>query len=121
MDKFAETTEDKVARILMTEAYGDISQQVLWYGYNETIRGSNVPFNFVLISKLNKDSNAGDFKRETEAWLEAMPSFGFANWVLGNHDRSRVASRYGKERHEGLVIMTLMLPGNGIIFYVRSF
>lgn len=50
-----------------------------------------------------------------------MPTYANANWVLGNHDRPRVAYRYGEERHESLAIMTMMLPGLNVIYYVRYF
>lgn len=50
--------------------------------------------------------------------MDNMPDYAIANWVLGNHDRPRVAWRYGDERHESLAIMTMMLPGLNVVYYV---
>lgn len=110
-------SKDNITRLMMTEAYATIEQQVLWYGTPEgDKRGGHIPFNFMLITNLDAQSNAGKFKESIDTWVKAMPSYGEPNWVLGNHDRSRVASRYGKDRQEGLVIMTMMLPGVNVIY-----
>ncbi|CRL00644.1 CLUMA_CG013904, isoform A [Clunio marinus] len=116
MDEFVANSEDKVTRILMTEAYATVEQQALWYGESETILGSHMPFNFQLITKLDKDSNANEFKEAIDEWMNAMPDYGVANWVMGNHDRSRVGSRYGAERQDSLAIMTMALPGINVIY-----
>lgn len=118
LDDFVARSESKVNRMMMTEAYATIPQQVLWYGHNDTTLGSHMPFNFELISNLDRNSKASDFKLAIDNWMDAMPRWGLANWVLGNHDRSRVGSRYGVERHESLAIMTMMLPGINVIYYV---
>lgn len=70
MDKYVESTTEKVTRLMMTEAYATIDQQILWYGHNETTLGSHFPFNFALITDLDKDSKAIDFKRATEKWVK---------------------------------------------------
>lgn len=116
MDDFSKTAEKNHTRLMMTEAYATLKQQLQWYG-NETSRGSHMPFNFALISDLNKDSKADDFKVAIDGWLDEMPTFARANWVLGNHDRSRIGYRYGEERHESLAIMTMTLPGLNVVYY----
>lgn len=121
MDEFVASTQDKITRMMMTEAYASVEQQVLWYGYNDTTRGSHMPFNFALISNLHKTSTAGEFKTSIDSWMLAKPHYGIANWVLGNHDRSRIGSRYGEDRHESLAILTMMLPGINVVYYVRYF
>lgn len=118
MDEYVSNTTEKHSRIIMTEAYATIKQQVLWYGHNDTTRGSHMPFNFALISDLSKESKAADFKRSIDSWISAMPTWGEANWVMGNHDRSRVGYRYGEDRHESLAIMTMLLPGINVVYYV---
>ena len=121
MDEYVESTTDKHPRMMMTEAYASIPQQVRWYGHNATTKGSHMPFNFALISQLNEASKAADFDAAVGSWMKAMPAWGAANWVMGNHDRSRVGSRYGADRHESLAIMTMMLPGINVIYNVRTF
>lgn len=110
--------KDNITRLLMTEAYATIPKTALWYGNAEgTKKGAHIPFNFMLISSLSESSEAKDFHDAIKLWTDSMPSYGEANWVMGNHDRSRIGSRYGKERHEGLAIMTMMLPGTNIVYY----
>lgn len=119
MDDFVETSEDKITRFMMTEAYAPIKDQVNWYGKSESRRGAHMPFNFGLIVSLNETSKAGDFRDVVNSWLTEKPTYGRANWVLGNHDRPRFGYRYGEDRHESLAIMTMMLPGLNVIYYVR--
>lgn len=118
MAEFEAQAEDKYTRLMMTEAYATVDQTALWYGRNSSRLGSHMPFNFQLIANLDHHSSAHDFKQAIDAWMEAMPDYGIANWVLGNHDRPRVGSRYGEERHESLAIMSMMLPGITVIYYV---
>ena len=120
MDDYAMSI-DNITRFLMTEAYATIPLQIGWYGLNSTIKGSHMPFNFAMISELNQNSKAAEFKQVIDTWIGLTPTWGTPNWVLGNHDRSRVGSRYGADRHEGLAIMTMMLPGINVIYYVRTF
>lgn len=105
-------------KFLMTEAYTDYDLQIKWYG-NETVPGSHMPFNFALISNLDRDSNAQDFDDAVQAWYSRLPKgFGAeANWVLGNHDRPRIGYRYGINRHESLALMTMLLPGINVVYY----
>lgn len=106
-------------RLLMTEAYATVEQQTRWYGEGEK-RGSHIPFNFAFIADITKTSKAKNFKDAVDEWMKNMPSFamGQANWVLGNHDRPRIRSRFGDERYESLAIMSMMLPGVTIVYYV---
>lgn len=119
MDDFAKANgQDR--KFMMTEAYADIDLQIKWYGTKE-VPGSHMPFNFALISDLNKDSKAGDFNDAVQSWYSRLPSDigAEANWVLGNHDRNRIGARYSEERHESLVMMTMLLPGINVVYYVR--
>lgn len=104
-------------KFMMTEAYATLEKQLRWYGTTSR-PGSHMPFNFALISDLDKESRAADFKRAVDLWLNEIPSFGEGNWVLGNHDRSRIGYRYGENRHESLVVMTMLLPGINVVYYV---
>jgi alpha-glucosidase len=104
----------------MVEAYSTLENQIRWYGTNERL-GVHVPFNFALIANLNRNSTAADIKSSVDGWLGSVPSFGEGNWVLGNHDRARLSERYGENRHESLAIMTFLLPGINVVYYVCIF
>uniref|UniRef100_A0A182IK06 alpha-glucosidase n=1 Tax=Anopheles atroparvus TaxID=41427 RepID=A0A182IK06_ANOAO len=108
--------QDGVTRLMMTEAYASLEQTMLWYG-NANRKGAHMPFNFAMINRLSKDSRANDFKEVIDEWLHAMPAGAQANWVLGNHDRPRVASRYGRELASSLAVLEMTLPGIAVVYY----
>uniref|UniRef100_A0A182K2M2 alpha-glucosidase n=1 Tax=Anopheles christyi TaxID=43041 RepID=A0A182K2M2_9DIPT len=107
---------DNVTRLMMTEAYANLEQTMLWYG-NGNRKGAQMPFNFAMINRLSKDSRANDFKEVIDEWLNAMPAGARANWVLGNHDRPRIASRFGRDRASSLAVLEMTLPGIAVVYY----
>lgn len=102
-------------KILMVESAAPIELNMKYYG-NGTHEGAHFPFNFELLLKLNGNSTANDFKTLIDAWLNKMPKNHMANWVLGNHDRWRIASRFGVEKGDLLNIMLQTLPGAAITY-----
>lgn len=70
-------------RIMMTEAYANITYTMKYYESDDGKRkGSHLPFNFLLISDLNKDSTAQDFVHTISKWMNFMPAGETANWVV---------------------------------------
>lgn len=102
-------------KILMVESSAPIDLNVKYYG-NETMEGAHFPFNFELLLKLSKNSTASDFKTLIDMWLNKMPKNHMANWVLGNHDRNRIATRFGVEKGDMLNILIQTLPGAAITY-----
>ncbi|KAF7393739.1 hypothetical protein HZH68_010558 [Vespula germanica] len=98
-------------KVMMTEAYTSLENTTKYYEY-----GSHIPFNFKLITDVNHNSSATDFKRIIETWMAHTPNTGSANWVLGNHDRSRTASRYPK-RAVQMTMLPMILPGVAVTYY----
>ncbi len=49
-------------------------------------------------------------------YLAALPAGGWPNWVLGNHDVSRVASRVGPAQARVAAMLLLTLPGTPILY-----
>jgi alpha-glucosidase len=47
----------------------------------------------------------------------ALPEGGWPNWVLGNHDQHRVASRIGVERARVAMMLLLTLRGTPTVYY----
>lgn len=73
----------------MTEAYANLTFTMRYYGTNEDNNqrfGAHIPFNFLLITDLNRDSIAPDFIHTINKWLTYMPSTLSeaitANWVV---------------------------------------
>uniref|UniRef100_A0A6V7LVJ2 alpha-glucosidase n=1 Tax=Bracon brevicornis TaxID=1563983 RepID=A0A6V7LVJ2_9HYME len=104
--------KDKETKILLTEAYTDLSSIMQYYE-----AGANLPMNFMFMTTLNNKSLTMDFKRNIDAWLNHVPKGYSANWIVGNHDQHRASTRYGSHRADELSMLAAVLPGTGIIYY----
>ncbi|XP_050080381.1 maltase A1-like [Anopheles maculipalpis] len=104
-------------RIIMAETYSPIDTVMKYYG-NETVHGAQIPFNFHFITDLNQNSSAKDFQRTINYWIDHMPALEtiVPNWVLGNHDQHRVASRFGEDMIDAMNMIMLMLPGVSVTY-----
>jgi alpha-glucosidase len=98
-------------RLMIGEAYLPIDQLMAYYGVD--LSGFHLPFNFHLISTPWQPEAIAHLIRNYEA---ALPSGGWPNWVLGNHDRSRVASRLGPEQARVAAMLLLTLRGTPTIY-----
>lgn len=103
-------------RILLAEAYSPIEDIDKFFG-NATHKGVHIPFNFQLMN-LNELSNARDVENAANSWMEVMwRKHQTANWVLGNHDNSRIANRFGLQRKDLINVILASLPGVTVTYY----
>lgn len=96
--------------VLMTEAYTDLKTVMQYYG-NATHEGAQIPFNFELLMNIKKNSNALDYESYINQWLNSMPKGKRPNWVMGNHDQPRIASRLGQDKVDIINVLLMALPG----------
>jgi alpha-glucosidase len=61
--------------------------------------------------------NAQEIARTVEAYYAALPEGAWPNWVLGNHDQPRIASRVGSAQARNAAMLLLTLPGTLTIYY----
>lgn len=79
--------EKMCCSILMTEAYGNVTQMTKYYGEvrdGEIIKyGSHIPFNF-LLRFLKRWAKSSDFIKSIDSWIDYMPKgVGIQpNWVV---------------------------------------
>ena len=99
-------------RLLIGEIYLPVERLVAYYG--QDMRGAHLPFNFQLLSATWRAEEIGRIIREYEAHL---PPGGWPNWVLGNHDRRRVASRVGAAQARVAAMLLLTLRGTPTLYY----
>uniref|UniRef100_U5ESA4 alpha-glucosidase n=1 Tax=Corethrella appendiculata TaxID=1370023 RepID=U5ESA4_9DIPT len=105
-------------RIMMTEAYTNITNVMRYYQSDDGLKlGAHFPFNFQLVLDVYRNSNAHDFERVINKWMENMPNNSVANWVLGNHDRARVGSRFTDEKIDLMNTLFMTLPGVAVTYY----
>ncbi|KAB0791789.1 hypothetical protein PPYR_03589 [Photinus pyralis] len=102
-------------RVMMTESYAPLGKLFGYYG-NEIRDGAHFSFNFWFITELNGQSTAHAIKFVIDKWFTYMPWRYTANWVLGNHDQHRVATRYGTKRVDGLCMLSMLLPGVAVTY-----
>ena len=96
---------------MIGEAYLPIDQLMAYYGADLT--GFHLPFNFHLIST---DWEPKPVAELIDAYEAALPVGAWPNWVLGNHDRSRVASRVGRAQARVAAMLLLTLRGTPTIY-----
>jgi alpha-glucosidase len=99
-------------RALIGEIYLPIERLVAYYGKN--LEGTHLPFNFSLLFAAWNACSIASLIEEYEA---ALPPGGWPNWVLGNHDRPRIASRVGPQGARLAVMLLLTLRGTPTVYY----
>jgi alpha-glucosidase len=73
-----------------------------------------MPFNFALLATL---WSARSIERIIIEYEHALPSGAWPNWVLGNHDRPRIASRVGRDQALVAAMLLLTLRGTPTLYY----
>jgi alpha-glucosidase len=98
--------------LLLAEMYLPVRRLVHYYG--ERGEGVQMPSNMHLISTPHTAKDIGDLIAGYEA---ALPVHAWPNWVLGNHDRPRVASRVGAAQARVAAMLLLTLRGTPLVYY----
>src|SRR3954471_7918114 len=105
-------TDEFDERVLIGEIYLPFERLVAYYG--KDLAGAHLPFNFALLSA---PWNARGIERIIAEYEAALPHRAWPNWVLGNHDRPRVASRVGQEQARVAAMLLLTLRGTPTLYY----
>jgi alpha-glucosidase len=98
--------------VLIGEIYLPIERLMAYYGRD--LSGVHLPFNFSLISARWQARSIAKLIDEYEV---ALPAGAWPNWVLGNHDRPRIASRVGPDQAPVAAMLLLTLRGTPTIYY----
>jgi alpha-glucosidase len=99
-------------RVLIGEIYLPFERLVAYYG--KDLAGAHLPFNFALLSA---PWNARGIEKIIAEYEAALPPGAWPNWVLGNHDRPRVASRVGRDQARVAAMLLLTLRGTPTLYY----
>jgi alpha-glucosidase len=99
-------------RVLIGEIYLPVAQLMTYYG--KQLKGANLPFNFQL---LQCAWSAEGIAQAIGDYYRALPDGAWPNWVLGNHDQPRIASRIGKEQARVAAVLLFTLPGTLTMYY----
>ena len=99
-------------RLLIGEVYLPLKRLVAYYGND--LGEAHLPFNFSL---LETQWHARDIAKLVDGYEAALPQGGWPNWVLGNHDRPRIATRVGSAQARIAAMLLLTLRGTPTIYY----
>ncbi len=99
-------------RVLIGEIYLPLERLVAYYGND--LGGAHLPFNFQL---LETAWNARAIAKLVEDYERLLPPGGWPNWVLGNHDRPRIAARVGSAQARVAAMLLLTLRGTPTMYY----
>lgn len=99
-------------RMMIGEIYLPLERLVAYYGSGGD--GVHMPFNFGLIEL---PWNARLIAAAVDAYERQLPTYGWPNWVLGNHDKKRIATRAGHNQAGVAAMMLLTLRGTPTMYY----
>jgi alpha-glucosidase len=99
-------------RVLIGEIYLPVERLVAYYG--PELEGAHLPFNFQLILTA---WDARTIAALIDEYERALPAGGWPNWVLGNHDNHRIASRVGHAQARVAAMLLLTLRGTPTLYY----
>ena len=99
-------------RMMVGEVYLPVERLMAYYGAQGS--GVHLPFNFQLIELPWHARALADAIDHYEA---SLPSYGWPNWVLGNHDNRRIVSRIGAAQARIAAMLLLTLRGTPTMYY----
>ena len=100
-------------RVLIGEVYLPIGELVEYYG-QERDTGVQLPYNFQLVLS---PWDALHIFAGINMYEASLPPFGWPDWVIGNHDKPRVATRIGPEQARIAAMLLLTLRGTPTMYY----
>lgn len=105
-------SRDDAERLLIGEVYLSGEELMAYYGKNNS--GFHMPTNMELV-------RAAWDARKISAYIglyeAALPEGAWPNWVVGNHDNPRIASRVGEGQARVAAMLLLTLRGTPTIYY----
>ncbi len=103
-------------RLLVGETYLDLPRLAQYYGPG--LDAVHLPFNFHLIwaSWTRASWKPEPLLRLVEGYEAVLPPGAWPNWVMGNHDQPRVATRLGPAQARVAMMLLLTLRGTPTLY-----
>ena len=99
-------------RVMIGEIYLPNERLAAYYGAH--LDEAQLPFNFQLIGAA---WDAGTLARTIRDYEAVLPPGAWPNWVLGNHDQHRLATRIGVNQARVAAMLLLTLRGTPTLYY----
>jgi alpha-glucosidase len=106
-------TDEFDERVLIGEIYMPVEELIAYYG--PELDEVHLPFNFNLVTL--REWGALMVRDVVERYEAALPQGAWPNWVLGNHDQPRIASRVGQPLARLAQMLLLTLRGTPTLYY----
>lgn len=100
-------------RVLIGEIYLEAEKLVKYYG--SQLDEVHMPFNFQFITM--EGWSAETIRSCVDPYEAMLPTGAWPNWVLGNHDRPRIATRIGRDQIRVAQMLLLTLRGTPTCYY----
>ncbi|GAC1383872.1 MAG: alpha-amylase family glycosyl hydrolase [Herpetosiphon sp.] len=111
--RFRDVIDSYDDRVMIGEIYLDHETLMAYYGTAND--ECHLPFNFQLI--LLPEWKAGLVQQLVGRYESLLPHDGWPNWVLGNHDQHRLATRVGAAQARIANMMLMTLRGTPTTYY----
>ena len=113
MQEMRSLAEHYDQRVLIGELYLPVERLMHYYG--EQLDEIHLPFNFQFVNMQTWDTHT--IRKAVEDYEVALPEGAWPNWVVGNHDRTRIATRVGREQARIAQMLLLTLRGTPTCYY----
>jgi alpha-glucosidase len=100
-------------RLLIGEISVPMERLMAYYG--EQLDEIHLPFNFQFVTLPTWEADR--IRQIVETYEANLPPGAWPNWVLGNHDLSRIATRVGREQARLTQMLLLTLRGTPTCYY----
>lgn len=111
--KMRQVLDSYEERMMVGEIYLSNDQLVQYYGRPDK-KECHLPFNFQLI---HARWNAAQVRQMVDTYDAILPADAWPNWVMGNHDQHRLATRIGAAQARAVNLMLLTLRGTPTCYY----
>jgi alpha-glucosidase len=112
IERMRDVLDEYGEKMMVGEVYLPMERLVTYYGSQGS--GVHLPFNFQLIEL---PWHARVIAEAIDKYEAVLPSYGWPNWVLGNHDNPRIATRIGAAQARVAAMMLLTLRGTPTMYY----
>lgn len=112
IERMRDVLDEYGEKMMVGEVYLPLERLVTYYGAQGS--GVHLPFNFQLIEL---PWHARVIADAIDKYEGLLPAYGWPNWVLGNHDNPRIATRIGAAQARVAAMMLLTLRGTPTMYY----
>ncbi|XP_050298022.1 maltase 2-like [Anthonomus grandis grandis] len=118
LEEFNANNSNLSTRIMMTEVYANLEDTMRYYVSDDNTRlGAHFTFNFItFIQETKMNFTAMELAHNIMLFDFNVPFGSTPNWVLGNHDNTRVSTRLGVENVDAFNMLIALLPGVQITY-----